>query len=122
MVIVVSMVIVVIMVIVVFVVIVIILDLNDGQDPKHTLFCRKNAFVAIYAFYQTTDDPFFTSLGGGSPKMENVTFFTVFFTWGLPLISISMIWAKTNICTNRRDEHHKEPGIFHEHQLGLGSC
>ena len=24
-------------------------DLNDSQDPKHTLFCRENAFVAIYA-------------------------------------------------------------------------
>ena len=24
--------------------------LNIGQDPKHTLFCRENAFVAIYAF------------------------------------------------------------------------
>ena len=26
------------------------LDLNDSQDPKHTLFCRKNAFVGIYRF------------------------------------------------------------------------
>ena len=51
MVIVVFMVIVVIMVIVVFVVIVIILDLNNGQDPKHTLFRCKNAFVAIYALF-----------------------------------------------------------------------
>ena len=26
-------------------------DFNDSQDPKHTLFCRKNAFFAIYAFF-----------------------------------------------------------------------
>ena len=24
-------------------------DLNDSEDPKHTLFCREIAFVAIYA-------------------------------------------------------------------------
>ena len=29
----------------------IVKDLNDSQDPKHTLFCRKNAFVSIYAFF-----------------------------------------------------------------------
>ena len=33
-------------------------DLNDSQDPKHTLFCRENAFVAIYALFQTTNVPF----------------------------------------------------------------
>ena len=30
-------------------------DLHDSQDPKHTLFCRKNAFVAIYSLFQTTN-------------------------------------------------------------------
>ena len=29
----------------------IVKDLNDSQDPKHTLFCRENSFVAIYAFF-----------------------------------------------------------------------
>ena len=32
--------------------------INDTQDPKHTLFCRKNAFVAIYALFQKTNVPF----------------------------------------------------------------
>ena len=26
-------------------------DLNDSEDPKHTLYCRKIAFVAIYALF-----------------------------------------------------------------------
>ena len=30
----------------------IVKDLNDSQDPKHTLFCRETAFVAIYALFQ----------------------------------------------------------------------
>ena len=27
-------------------------DLIDSEDPKHTLFCREIAFVAIYALFQ----------------------------------------------------------------------
>ena len=27
-------------------------DLIDSDDPKHTLFCRETAFVAIYALFQ----------------------------------------------------------------------
>ena len=27
-------------------------DLIDSEDPKHTQFCRKAAFVAIYALFQ----------------------------------------------------------------------
>ena len=27
-------------------------DLIDSKDPKHTLFCRETAFVAIYAFFE----------------------------------------------------------------------
>ena len=50
-------------------------DLNDSQDPKHTLFCRENAFVAIYALFSDNKCPLFTRLGGGSPKGDNVTFF-----------------------------------------------
>ena len=33
----------------------IVKDLNDSQDPKHTLFCREIVFVAIYALFQTTN-------------------------------------------------------------------
>ena len=31
----------------------IVKDLNDSQDPKHTLFCHENTFGAISAFIQT---------------------------------------------------------------------
>ena len=61
--------------------------LNDSQDPKHKLFCRANAFVAIYALLQTTNVPFLPvwgGEGGGLPKEDNVTFFTHFFSAGLP--------------------------------------
>ena len=27
-------------------------DLIDSEDPKHTLFCRKITFVAIYALFR----------------------------------------------------------------------
>ena len=30
----------------------IVKDLNDSQDSKHTLFCRENAFVAIYMLFR----------------------------------------------------------------------
>ena len=51
-------------------------DLNDSQDPKHTLLCRENAFVAIYALFSDNKCPPFTRFwGGGSPKGDNVTFF-----------------------------------------------
>ena len=60
-------------------------DLNDSQDPKHTLFCHKNAFVAIYALFSDNKCPLFTRLGGGgSLKGDNVTFFTVFLIAKLP--------------------------------------
>ena len=29
----------------------IVKDLSDSQDPKHTLFCRESAFVAIYVLF-----------------------------------------------------------------------
>ena len=52
----------------------IVKDLNDSQDPKHTLFCRKIVFVAIYALF-SDKCPLFTRLGGGSPKADIVRFF-----------------------------------------------
>ena len=53
----------------------IVKDLNNSQDPKHTLFCRENAFVAIYALFSDNKCPLFTCLGGGSPKADIVHFF-----------------------------------------------
>ena len=53
-------------------------DLNDSQDPKHTLFCRENAFVAIYALFSDNKCPLFTRLGGGLPKADIVCFFNRF--------------------------------------------
>ena len=43
----------------------IVMDLNDCQDPKHTLFCCENAFVAIYALFSDNKCLLFTRLGGG---------------------------------------------------------
>ena len=53
----------------------IVKDLNDSQDPKHTLFCPENAFVAIYALFPDNKCPPFTRLGVGSPKADIVCFF-----------------------------------------------
>ena len=53
----------------------IVKDLNDSQDPKHTLFCRENAFVAIYAPFSDNKCPLFTRLGGGRPKQTLSAFF-----------------------------------------------
>ena len=53
----------------------IVKDLNDSQDPKNTLFCRENAFVAIYTLFSDNKCPLFTCLGGGSPKADIVHFF-----------------------------------------------
>ena len=63
-------------------------DLNDSQDPKHTLFCRKNAFVAIYAFFSDNKCPLFTRLGGGFTEMGQChLFFTVFLLYGFPKVA-----------------------------------
>ena len=54
----------------------IVKDLNDSHDPKHTLFCRENAFFAIYALFSDNKCPLFTRLGGGGlPKADIVCFF-----------------------------------------------
>ena len=37
----------------------IVKDLNDSQDPKNTLLCRENAFVAIYALFSDNKCPLF---------------------------------------------------------------
>ena len=54
----------------------IVMDLNDSQDPKHTLFCRENAFVAIYALFSDNKFlPFYyigASLTYCSSKMQGL--------------------------------------------------
>ena len=65
----------------------IVKDLNDSQDPKHTLFCREIVFVAIYALFSDNKCPLFTRLeggGDGSPNADIVRFFTVFLLGWLP--------------------------------------
>ena len=59
-------------------------DLNDSQDPKHTLFCRENAFVAIYALFSENKCPLFTRLGGGFAERGQCHFFTNFLILWLP--------------------------------------
>ena len=51
----------------------IVKDLNDSQGPKHTLFFRENAFVAIYALFSDNKCALFAHLGGGwgSPKCKS---------------------------------------------------
>ena len=62
----------------------IVKDLNDSQDPKHTLICRENAFVAVYALFSDNKCPLFTRLGGegggggGRPKRTLSALFTDF--------------------------------------------
>ena len=59
-------------------------DLNDSQDPKHTLFCRENGFVAIYALFSDNKCPLFTRLGGVAERGPCHLFYR-FFIAGLPL-------------------------------------
>ena len=49
----------------------IVKDLNDSPDPKHTLICRENAFVAIYALFSDNKCPLFLPffLHDGFPKV-----------------------------------------------------
>ena len=51
----------------------IVKDLNDSQDPKHTLFRRENAFVAIYTLFSDKKCPLFTVfLIGRLPLQEMI--------------------------------------------------
>ena len=58
----------------------IVKDLNDSQDPKHTLICRENAFVAIYALFSDNKCPLFTRLGGGFAQSGHCPLFLPFFS------------------------------------------
>ena len=62
----------------------IVKDLNDSQDPKHTLFCRENAFVAIYALFSDKKCPLFTRLGGVAQSGHCLLFLPFFLYDGFP--------------------------------------
>ena len=63
----------------------IVKDLNDSQDPKHTLICRENAFVAIYGLFSDNKCTLFAHLRGeGRPMQTYSAFCIAFFTRGLP--------------------------------------
>ena len=67
----------------------IVKDLNDSQDPKHTLICRKNAFVAIFALFSDNKCALFARMGGGVAKRAQFDlFFTVLFYIGASLTLI----------------------------------
>ena len=68
----------------------IVKDLNDSQDPKHTLICRENAFVAIYALFSDNKCPLFTRLGGGFAQSGHCPLFLPFFLHdGFPYVWLS---------------------------------
>ena len=90
-------------------------DLNDSQDPQHMLFCRENAFVAIYGLFSDNKFPLFTRWGGGSPEGDNVTFFYRFFYIGAPLRSTyvaSYVTIWTIITTTYENDNEKIKIIF----------
>ena len=73
----------------------IVKDLNDSQDPKHTLFCRENAFVAIYALFSDNKCPLFTHLGGGFAERGQCHLFLPFFLYqGFPNILVPSAFQK----------------------------
>ena len=67
----------------------IVKDLNDSQDPKHTLICREIAFVAIYALFSDNKCPLFTRFGGrGVAQSGHCLVFLPFFLYnGFPYIA-----------------------------------
>ena len=77
-------------------------DLNDSQDPKHTLFCRENAFVVIYALFSDNKCRLFTRLGGVCPK-RTLSAFLPFLLWGLPCWFASKFAADQFIRDDNKD-------------------
>ena len=67
----------------------IVKDLNDSQDPKHTLICRESAFVAIYALFSDIKCPLFTRLGRGVAQSGHCLLFLPFFLYdGFPNVML----------------------------------
>ena len=79
----------------------IVKDLNDSQDPKHTLICRENAFVAIYALFSDNKCPLFTRLGGGSPK-EDIVHFFYRFSYMMASLSRYFLYKRETLCRLKR--------------------
>ena len=94
-------------------------DLNDSQDPKHTLLCRENAFVAIYAvFFRQQMSPFYL-WGGGCPKRTLSAFFYQFFLHGgFPKVLIVIIM--TNMLINTDDDLCWYKDMLHDCPLSFG--
>ena len=72
----------------------IVKDLNDSQDPKHTLFCREIVFVAIYTLFSDKKCPLFTRLRGGSPKADIVWFF---YRFSFMMASLSLSFLSSEV-------------------------
>ena len=66
----------------------IVKDLNDSQDPKHTLFCREIIFVAIYALFSDNKCRLFTRLGGGGPPKGDIVHFFDRFSYMMASLSV----------------------------------
>ena len=66
----------------------IVKDLNDSQDPKQTLFCCENAFVAIYAFFFFLDNKcsLFSRIGGVAQSGHGLLLLLFFLYEGFPKI------------------------------------
>ena len=67
----------------------IVKDLNDSQDPKHTLFCRD-----LLAFFRQQMSVFYPFRGGDRPKRTLSAFFTVFLVGRLPLVELCYVNTK----------------------------
>ena len=61
----------------------IVKDLNDSQDPKHTLFYRD-----LRDFFRQQMSAFYPFRGGGCPKRTLSAFFTVFLIGWVPLLEL----------------------------------
>ena len=59
----------------------IVKDLNDSQDHEHSLFCRENASVVIYAIFSDNQCALSTRLEGGGGRQKGTMWllFTFFY-------------------------------------------
>ena len=78
----------------------IVKDLNDSQDPKHTLICRENAFVAIYALFSDNKCPLFTHLGEGVAQSGHCL---LFYRFSYMMASLYNVAKK--LCPLRRKDN-----------------
>ena len=46
---------------------------NSSQDPKHTLFSCKNAYIAIYILFSDIKRPLFVRLRGGGTHIGHLS-------------------------------------------------